>query len=456
MGWGPKWGFKWGVGSRASYEQGFYPNAVQDTLYLGVSANGSYSELDTDRSQESTTLSVGTDSVYEAAADASNRFNRTAPWSIEFRLEVGSVDVGYLFRYGDASVHVDLWFTANSINYEVKTSGTTYTVGKSLQLGFADVIVIALAAVPNPDTTGAADAVIYYLSVMNITQGTWISHYGIDGDTESQVSTAVFGAQDSSGTSAFDGKILAARWSEAFKSPTHSRDAFFAKFPIVATTARTRREVPIPDKASTIGNDGQFAHLYSAVSGAVAQHQMRSVGFLWSSATAGIVTLASSYQSANDPPFSDVEHYVKAPGQAVSYLSSQTLIWAPVPEVVSHVRVRVRVQLQSLAAPGPETGAITLKLYSMSRPPLSAVAPFDWDVADTTITIGYFGTPIEYLVDFGDLRIVRDGEGGSWFAIGVNGTDDDVEYRILSWTGEALSRTVTSDKFPEGLGLGNP
>lgn len=396
----------WGSWGLLPYLQGYEPSAKQSTRYL---ARGSaITSCQTDLSQYATDLTVGTSVVYESTT---TRFNRGEPRTIGLIVTANNTDTGTLYRHGTAGNLELLQFSsANTIRaYVNNTLVLTYTV---TGLGASrEELVIAWISEPNPDTTGASDAVQSWLLVWNTADGTFDRTRFTHATKSLQSTTAYWGANDSIGTSAFSGTITEIWFENRCQSATEiAIDRVETRTEPSTSVEQDSEHQGIPVTPDTI-DSRNYHHGPSLAWAANATRRLyrRTLSPFVNERCRVVPAWTSSLLTGGDP-------FLRAPPGASAW--AMALGWlhaAPVPETCSHAWVRVHVR--SAVSSGAAV-PIGIRVYSFSRPPGSMPIavdagppdPLESYYVEQQFTRDDTGTNGEYTV-MGLLPIAR-GRGG--------------------------------------------
>jgi hypothetical protein len=420
------------------------PQDVEDVVFYGDSATGTWSELAIDDSGEDTNLTAGMTYAYESS---SARANLTTRRTVDIVIEHDdTVASGTLWS----------WNRSSEIDRINLNSGDTITVfvdGSSIIThSIANVsatteeFVISWAMEPNPDTIDSTDAMRSELHVYNVDQSTYETSVATHAAPTAGVGDVVFGAQDTSGTGDYDGTITAIRLSSGFHSSTEMYETFVSQSSAPTLVGKALAPMPMPERSQVaLGDDGHFAGPIHIMATAAAQNQR---ALLWS-------PVVNDYNRDGDIVNTNV-----ADGYNVSYsMTNGALVrlghayYRPLPVGCTHVIPRVHIQVDH-GTSAPDT---VLSVYSMSQPgPISRpntspnqyeeyyVSAVKADDGNTTLGGGDW-------VTLGKLKIAYDNTlGASYFAVGTNIPDGvGSDYRI-----SAVTLTPVFVEAGDGLGFG--
>ena len=419
--------------------QGDVARSKDDTRFYATGA--SITALTTDLSQYADNVTAGTSSVWEA--DGARWSEATPPLAIEVVCTANSTDAGYLYTHESASAGLRISVAAGPIvAFRLYNAGlATLSVTVSGVAGAREDLVIGWSMEANPFTTGASDAYRSRLSAWNTTDGTYFQATVTHAVPADATGRAVWGASDSLGTNAYTGAITAVRWSVGrFHPAAEVREDFIATSSTPTLAFATRREVPVPTRASGAGDDGRFAGpIYMAAAASLRLADIRQASAL----------LAEDYRDAptqdTSPPA--VRQWLDPDGSTLWFLG-QHLEHRAVPRTCNRLHVRVHVQAWRVDASGPDD--VVLRVYSMSRPvgPGMVNGPHasPWVRFYQEVTINSAdgsGTTGGNWYDLDPLRIARDPtHDGTWLAIAVMVVDAngggiaDQRWRVRAWSVE--------------------
>lgn len=418
--------------------QGDVARAKDDTRFYATGA--SITALTTDLSQYADNVTAGTSCVHES--DAARWSEAAPPLCIEMLFTANSTDTGYLYTHESTTAGLRIQVAAGPIvqiyvNNGIVTSSVTLT-GIA---GTREDLLVQWSMAPNVYTTGSGNAYRSRLSVWNITDGTYFQSTVTHAVPVDATGSAIFGARSTAGGSAYTGVITAARWSVGRHHPsTEAREDFIATSSTPTLAFATRREVPVPTRASGAGDDGRFAGpIYMAAAASLRLADIRQASAM----------VAEDYR---DTPTQDttppvVRQWLDPDGSTLWFLG-QHLEHRAVPRTCNRLHVRVHVQAWRVDASGPDD--VVLRVYSMSRPPGPGMvngppaAPWVRFYQEVTInSADGSGTTGGAWYDLDPLRIARDPtHDGTWLAIAVHVVDAngggiaDQRWRVRAWSVE--------------------
>lgn len=422
MPWSDPWDTLWG-GPAAVPE-------LADTLYYGVDAGAGISDLATDQSQYLDNQTAAATWHYEAAP--ATRFNLSNEWTFEFEFEADNADTGRFFQYDCVTAASDLSMRIRATglidviinNTAVSTTITLPGVSASYQR-----FLLAWAALPNPDTTGASDALLHFLSAWNLDTGEFDSVTFTTVVRPTQTGAMVVWAQATGGTSPFTGTPHAVRISGAFHTPTETWEEMSGQLPDPDLLGEERHGVSVPPSSTTVGDDGHFAGPAALLGAAAAKgNDLRLAGPLVNICYGSRPLLEGDLGGQNlawlyeDPDDTDMQLYL------------EYTHWCPVPPACNHAHVRVFVQAvgatdldvacYSMSQPGafyrPDTSPLQLEKYRVTT---TLVAP----------SHGAGGTAGEW-VDLGRLRLARDNDDCTYIILGFRGSSGGTTWRVKALT----------------------
>jgi len=339
----------------ASYEQGYDAQAKQSTRFLARGA--SVTSLTTDLSQRLTDVTAGTSSVYETS---SSRFNHGSPRTIGVRVEMSSANTGTLWRRNTAGNTERLSFSAANTIRIVVANATVTELAVTAPTG-TDECVIAWVTEANPDTTGAGDAYRSRIMHWNVTDGTftatpWVAHVAI---TTASATTAVYGADDSAGASAFAGTMTAA-WFENRVQTGAEIAADWVQTRIVVSSDLEIVRQGFPPQADTLDARNQWhGPAMMWVADATRRMIRRTFSPVWNECM-------TTQPAWSDALLVDSPAIRGAPGASDWRIHRAWRRVVPVPVTASHVWVRVHVRTYVTSGAAVPLG---IRAYSWNRIP---------------------------------------------------------------------------------------
>lgn len=407
-----------------------------DTVFFGYSATGG-SGLATDLSGNDTDWTFSTSWIYLASHNEEQLQGR---FSIEMAFLADSNDSGYLFEnnadsaqnnaiYADGAGDVDI-YVAGALMASLDVPSVSAT---------SQLCLLQWSAEANPLTTGSGDALRHDVRLYNADTGEWTGASftsaaltGFDSSADT-----VFGAQESGGTGAYSNTIRMVRLSSHHHTPDELV-ACFIEIPTAPTLQGVERlEFPVPDAASTLGDDGNFAGpQYLLAARHLRTAQMLLVGPLVNEICTG------SWAEDSDWTMAD-------PNSGSYDMQLEFLRRRPIPPTVNRVIFRVFVQQNDATA-----DRLNIRAYSANAPgPIArpSQSPVDYVVHSAFVQrIADDGTGDTggAWVTIGPLRIAQDDSGFSYFWISFASSCPD--YRVKAWAVEPYF-----DDDPDVLGGGD-
>jgi hypothetical protein len=415
--------------------QGDEPNAKDDTRFYAVGA--SITALTTDLSHQADNLTAGTSSVWEL--DSARWSESTLPWCVEAVITCTNSDGGYIYTHESASAGLRIQIHAGpSIRAHINNGGiAAMTIAPAGVGAGAETLVVSWSCEANPLTTGAGNAARSTLRCWNVTDGTYTMATTTHVVPTDATGRAIWGAADATGTTAFTGGITEIRWSVGRHHPAcESREDFDALTAAPTLVFSPRREIPVPTRASGVGDDGMFAGpVYMAVSAALRQQDIRQA-----SALVGECYIDDPAQDTTPPA---VRQLVDPNGSTLWFLG-QYFERRPVPRTCNRLHVRVHIQAYRVDASPPDD--IRVRVYSSNRPhgtgtvngALAGLVSFYQEI--TVNSADGNGTTGGAWYTFDPLRIARTtGQEGTWLALAFIVEDDggggiaDQRWRVRAW-----------------------
>src|SRR5688572_55877 len=385
-----------------------------DIVFYGEAPTPTAAELAVDLSGLLTDFSVSGSNIQELA---SARCNLTEYGSWEFIVNASNTANGLIYDYNSTNISLAI---VTGFIYRLQIAGVTVgtiTLGNSSAT--ARPILLSCSMEPNPLTTGASDARIYYLTAYQPDFAASVQH-------EKFLGAAPSGTQ---GTARIlnTGNITvsAARIGSAHHSTTEVQRCWVALASPTAEGAE-RREWQVPPSPAAIHDDGQFAGpAYILAGKALRTHDLRLWGPIVNEIFYG-AWLEDSTQTMADPTSASYEMHF------------ETLRHRPIPLTCNRVSVRVFVQQNGASALD-----LGVRCYSSNWPGPVVPGPDSQNEAitnrvtvvrnaddGTTNTVGAW-------VDLGLLEPVRDEGGRSYFWLGFN-PSTLTDYRVRAWTIEPV------------------
>lgn len=331
--------------------------AKQSTRYLAIGA--SVTACIDDASQYDLDMTAGTSAAYE---NASTRFNHSHPRTIVVRCQANNTDTLNLWRHGTGgSLELLRFSAANTL--QILTNNTARVTLTVPGLGASRAnLVVAWTSEANPDTTGAADAVLSTLMVWNVDSGEYDA-VSVAHPTKSLGSfQAVWGAGDNVGTNAFTGIITGVLYENRRMSATEIGADWVADLSTPLSAAHPETSLQGLPPSSGILDAESHWHGPAAVWACDATRRLerRCLQWLRNERLRIVPTWTNALLTAADA-------FIRgAPSDSDDRMSIAWLEPAPVPDNCNHLWVRVHVR--SYVTSGAAV-PVRIRLYSFSKPP---------------------------------------------------------------------------------------
>lgn len=395
------------------------PQTIRDTLYYGVSvAGGVYAELATDQSQYLDNQTVGASWHYEPSP--ASRFNVTAEWTVDVRFTANNADTGRLYNYSNIGLRLIAGGGIEPILNGGVLSGLTLP---GIGAGGEDFLV-SWSAEPNPDTTGAADAMRTELRAWNLTDGSYTKAVYFHAARTAGTADQIWWASSTGGLNALTGRPYACRFSSCFHTATETYEELVAaSAPPTLAGEERMQTIVVPPNSTGMGDEGQYAGPIALMAAAeVAQNDLRLAGPIVNENYRSRVTHRGDL--VGDEPFTEEDADDVAWGGTYIYLPFRH--YRPVPPGANRVRVRVHIQQWRTVG---DSDDLIIVAYSMNRPSFHyrpPTSPLALEVHRESVTRnaddGSGGTAGAW-VTFDNLRIARDIDGWSYFMLGFRVED---------------------------------
>lgn len=359
----PGWG-SWALWGAASYQQGYDPLAKQDTLYLAIDGGGGISDLAIDRCQYLDNQTAGATWTSEAAP--ASRFNLTNRWCYEFDFDADNADTGRFFQYDCVTVTSDLSLqiiAGGIVRVIINNTVPATTLTLPGVSGSNQRFVLQWSAEPNPDTTGAADALRHFLCAWNLDTGAFDKVTFNTVVRPGQTGAMTIWAASSGGSSPFTGVPHAVRMGRKLHAPTETAIDFVETRTEPATDVDFSAEDEGMPVDTTTGVHGVGEFQGPAVVLAVDKTNRlirRCLSPLYNKYFRRRVAWDDTDLDATDNP-----KIRAAPGDPGYRLFLGWLQVAAVPDTCTHLWVRVHVQSSSSSTAVP----VGVRFYSFNRPP---------------------------------------------------------------------------------------
>jgi hypothetical protein len=424
------------------------PFTIADTLYYGASATGVIATLATDQSHYADNQTTGASWHYEPSP--ASRFDLTTQWTVEVRVRADNTATGRLYNYAN----VGLRMTAGGIvepilNAAVQLGITLPGIGAS-----GEEFLISWSVRPNPDTTGAGDALITELRAWNLTtpQAPAVNRY-THAIRTAGTADQIWWASTTLGANAYTHTPFACRFSSAYHTAEESYEEMGTASAVPTLVGESRSEIQVPPRSLGIGNDGHFAGPVHALSAAAsATNDMRLAGPL------GHV-LRNRITHRGDRVGDEAEVY-EDPDVAGSYLYTHWLRWVDVPPGANRLRVRVFIQQWRTTGDADTVHTTALCMSQPGWVHKPATSPASIQVYRDTVSRlndDTSGATSGAWITFDPLRIARDNDGATYVGLafrvtspgGAGSTADQL------WTVKAIEIDpifVDTDDQQPGLG----
>lgn len=433
--------------------QGDEPNAKDDTRFYGTDRGSGWSDLAEDVSHQATNLTVGTNCIYQSSASA--RWDVSAPAAWELDIDANDTDAGYLFTYEDSG---------NGVRLEMSSGGVidAYVDGASVaQVTIPDIdaggdnVIVSWSMEANPLTTGASDAVRSELRVYNVDDSSYAQAVAEHAEVSSATATAIWGASATGGTNAYTGTVNEVRFSAGrFHPASEMYQDFVSTTSAPTLVLASRREVPVPTRASGVGAHDQLAGpVYQSVGAGLLQADLRQAGHILSELYVDPPDLSNSYPANRELADPDGDGFT---------MLGQYLRLRPVPRTCNRLKVRVHLQCWRTDANAPDE--VYVRVYTMNRPPTGLVnipppqPPWlRFYGEQTRENNDGSGTTGGAYLTFDEIEVVRTpGGGGTWLALAFDvrdaggvGPTSAQRWRVRSWSVEPGIEEVAGE-FPIG------
>lgn len=408
--------------------------AKQSTRYLATGAL--ITDCIDDASQYDTDMTAGTSAVYE---NASTRFNYSHPRTILLRIQANSTDTLDLWRHGTGADLELLRFRSAGV-LEIFTNNTSRRQLTITGLGATrSNMVVAWTSEANPDTTGAADAVLSTIMWWNVDTGDFDAA-SVAHPTKGLGSyQAVWGAGDNLGTNAFTGIITGVLYENRRMSATEIAADWVEDVAAVTSSASAVTDLQgLPPEQGLIDGESSWqgpAHVW--VGDATRRMERRTLQWLRNDRMRIVPAWTDALLTATDA-------FIRgAPGDSDDRMSIAWLMPAPVPDNCN--RIWSRVHVRSYVTSGDYV-PVRIRLYSFSKPPGSlglggggGADPLVPYFAGQTIVSGYGAG--DYLV-LGSCPIAR----------GTSGIREGKTYLVLAVAVDPLGESSNDSAARVELG----
>lgn len=376
-------------------EQGSQPHAKEDTRFYSEDATG----LEVDLSQYLTDLTAAGNGGYELA---STRTGIISPRTLEARWEAtaGELNAGLIVHGNQATTDFTYILVADNAG-KICGKQNGNTIWGSPVVAAAEYYIY-WGLRPNPDATGASDAVISDYAVYDITNSQWFAR----GSTAHAASTtdptwdlSVGGWWTGGGGFVFQ-PVNAPAWvrvSRAYHPLVEGLEEFgIVSRPAYSGTADDGIVEPVGPISPTSGMGDPGLWVGRHPWGYTAAHTSATAKRSWSLLVNDVFRDAKTVDQTPD------NWQALAPGSADFVMGLQWLRWIALPTEATHARVRLHVT---------SSGGVAkrLRCYAFNRPPglvqigaVAAPALESFYVEANWIAPGPAG---EQWLDLGDLRL---------------------------------------------------
>ena len=359
--------------------------------------------------------------------------------TVDFVCSLNDTDTGYLWFYHDARMEL---ITGGVISLRVNgTQILSHTIA-NLTAATVEDFVISWATEPNtPFTTGASDAYRSELHIFNLTLGTYetaTATHAVQLSPGGGGATFLWGAADIVGGNEFSGTMTKLRLSSAFHSSTETREVYVTQSEPTAI-GETRLDWPVPERSTGFGDDAEFdGPIRMMVVRGMRSSDLRLVGPAINELGTGAWAEDSTW-TIPDPIDADYDMHL------------EWIFRRPIPVHCDRVHVRAHVQQNSTSQI-----AVSYRLYASNRPgPLVTPEPSQSTSADvvraTVLRNADDGANLGggAWIDFGSVRVARDGEGYCYFWLGFDTPGGSEDYRIKALVVEPI---IDDSEAPIGGG----
>ena len=427
------------------WERGYQPGAKDGCRYYCEGPTGA--GLAVDLSQELTDMTAGAGAfAYEAA---SARHNFGAPRAISVRVVANNTNTGEFFRHGPVPNDTRIRINVAGF-FQLREAGWTVSVAIPNVAATDRTYEVLWVSAPNPDATGAADAVLSWLLVHDTNDssrhrfGPW-SH---PDKISAAADAAIVGAATTGGLAEYDGEIERFSYNTRVMTLAEVEQDFVSTLAAPATTlAGEEQEIgAIPlDQATGIGDVDELqgpTHTWAAFNHRRLRRRL----------------VSGSHVRARNVTTMYADAHSEAPTRSKIRLAPQSSLYRwmlpytkvyPVSPAVSHVWVSV--QLRTWVTGGPSV-PLGLRCYSFSRPPQNngVILPpgadleqYEHALVTTVVDRDDTASGVGEHVTLGLLPVVR-GEGAlhggkTFLALAYAIDPDDVgdadtaRFEILDW-----------------------
>jgi hypothetical protein len=362
MSW-PSWTGFWGV---TDYLQGYEQQAKQSTRFLARGASAVACNVDL--SQYLTDLSTNVTYCFEATT---TRFNYSHPRTMGWRLEMDDADTGLLIRHGAGANTETFGFSAaNTLRVQVAnvviwTQALTVLSASPTN----EEVIVTWRSRANPDTTGAADAVLSRVDVWNVDAGTHEA-FDLPAHVTKALSsaTAVIGANTHPAGTPFSGTMTAFWYENRYQSGAEIANDWVANVTAPTTELETIHQ-GIPPEADTLDLPGfRAGPAYVWAADATRRLIRRCHSPVWNDQLNVRPTWSAALLAAVDPMIRGT------PGDGDWRMHGAGRALVPIPDTASHLWIRIHVRSWTTSGAAVPLG---MRAYSFNRLPGAALPPAD-------------------------------------------------------------------------------
>lgn len=442
------------------------PTPKHDTVFQSDDGGtpDDWTALIVDDAQHGEDLTSGTTYGYRTGANSA-RYTVADGWCVQARVEAHTTSNGAIFARDDAgTVNLGFGFDgASGVNFVVNGSTLkTLTIASLPTSPTTDTVVIHWAGIPNPLTTGASDAYhneirIWNEDNSNAVVGTNFTSAIPDLSTPPDT---IWGAADTSGTSAYDTDVIDLAYHARFHSTTEAYRDWISAASAPTLTGDAPIEVPVPDEGSGFGRSPELVGPVHAMAAAASRRNK----LLTASPLINTVMLDDPWESGTTP---DITQFggTKVPGETTWYWYGQFSYLCPIEWTYNRLKPWVHVQMNDTGTGGPYT--FNCRVYSMSAHPYAndlsfpGIEPLDtveYYYSEKTLAADHGnGTTGGAWMDFDPTLIARMSDGEHTLiglAIKITGgtTPSENEFRIRALSLEPLFVEEASSTIPLDMG----
>lgn len=428
------------------------PQTIRDTVFYGDSAAGTLAELAVDDSQRLTDLSVGAGGLTEAN---SSRMLQNTERTIDVRFRSDNTNAGVFWSYGGQRLTLTAGGTVNLI---VDAATALAFDATSLFSASAHEYLLTWAMRPATAESGSgATAQWSDVYIWDLTAGTLLRGSVQHAAPTATLTTAAVWAQTGAGLNAFTGTRLAFRFSLAHHSATETYEELVSQSAPPTLAGEERVDIPVPPRSTGLGDDGQYAGPIALLAAAAThRNDLRLAGPL-------VSKIYRNRPTHNGALTGDEPFVIEDPDDISwggTYLYMAYRHYRPIPPSVNRVKCRAFIQQWRTTGSADDLVIVAYSLNRPSffyRPPTSPLAMEVWRRSYTRNADDGSGATGGTWVTFDNLRIARDLDGWSYFALGFrvddaggSGTIADQLWQVKAFVVDP----IYEDANDNGLGLG--